>query len=63
MNERGPCMVPGFVGKRMAKPTRTHDPVHLTKRTVDAAKPAAREYVLWDTDIKGFGLKVTPAGR
>ena len=47
----------------MAKPTRTHDPVRLTKRTVDAAKPAAREYVLWDTDIKGFGLKVTPAGR
>ncbi|MCH8999611.1 MAG: integrase family protein [Proteobacteria bacterium] len=47
----------------MAKPTRTHDPVRLTKRTVDAARPAAREYVLWDTDIKGFGLKVTPAGR
>ncbi len=47
----------------MAKPARTHDPVRLTKRTVDAAKPAAREYVLWDTDIKGFGLKVTPAGR
>ncbi len=47
----------------MAKPTRTHDPVRLTKRMVDSAKPAAREYVLWDTDIKGFGLKVTPAGR
>ncbi len=47
----------------MAKPVRTHDPVRLTKRTVDAAKTEARGYFLWDTDIKGFGLKVTPAGR
>jgi len=38
----------------------------ITKRTVDAAKPAAGEYVIWDDGgketIKGFGLKVTPAG-
>ncbi len=47
----------------MAKPVRTHDPVRLTKRTVDAAKTEARGYFLWETDIKGFGLKVTLAGR
>jgi integrase len=38
----------------------------ITKRTVDAAKATAREYVIWDDGgketIKGFGLKVTPAG-
>lgn len=38
----------------------------ITKRTVDAAKPGKAEYVVWDDGgketIKGFGLKVTPAG-
>ena len=34
----------------------------LGKRTVDAAKPAAEVYRLWDSDLKGFGLKVTPRG-
>jgi integrase len=38
----------------------------ITKRTVDAAKPGATEYVVWDDGgketVKGFGLKVTPAG-
>jgi integrase len=38
----------------------------ITKRTVDAAKPAAAEYIVWDDGgketVKGFGLKVTPAG-
>ena len=36
--------------------------VGITKRTVDAAKPAAKEYVVWDDEVAGFGLKVTPAG-
>jgi integrase len=44
----------------MADPTRTHEPVRLTKRTVDAAEAGDREYILWDTDIRGFGLKVSP---
>ena len=34
----------------------------ITKRTVDAAKPAATDQFLWDTDVSGFGLKVTPSG-
>jgi len=36
--------------------------IRITKRAVDALKPAARNAFLWDTDIRGFGLKVTPAG-
>jgi hypothetical protein len=34
----------------------------LTKRTVDAAEPADRDQFIWDGEIKGFGVKVTPAG-
>lgn len=34
----------------------------ITKRTVDAAKPDAAEYTLWDDEVSGFGVKVTPAG-
>lgn len=36
----------------------------LTKRAVDAAVPAAggRQSFLWDSEVKGFGLRVTPAG-
>jgi hypothetical protein len=35
----------------------------LTKRTVEAAVLRSAEYVLWDGDIAGFGVRVTPAGR
>ena len=34
----------------------------ITKRAVDAAKPGERDTYLWDVDLSGFGLKVTPAG-
>jgi integrase len=34
----------------------------ITKRTVDDAKPGAKDAFLWDDKLKGFGLKVTPAG-
>ena len=36
--------------------------VRLTKRTVEAAAPEAERYTIWDTDLKGFGLRVSPAG-
>ena len=35
----------------------------LTKRTVDAQRPAAGRFTLWDTDVSGFGLRITPAGE
>ncbi len=35
----------------------------LTKRAIDSAQPAQREYTLWDSDVRGFGCKVTPRGK
>jgi hypothetical protein len=35
----------------------------ITKRTVDASKARQRDSYLWDRELAGFGLKVTPAGR
>lgn len=35
----------------------------IIKRTVDAAKTGDRDAFLWDSEIKGFGLKVTPKGK
>lgn len=34
----------------------------LTKRTVDAAAAEDVEYILWDSEIPGFGLRVSPSG-
>ncbi|MCC7393289.1 MAG: integrase arm-type DNA-binding domain-containing protein [Sphingomonadaceae bacterium] len=34
----------------------------ITKRVVDAARPCTRDQFIWDDDVAGFGLKVTPAG-
>lgn len=34
----------------------------ISKRTVDAAKSGAKDSFLWDDDVAGFGLKVTPSG-
>jgi integrase len=34
----------------------------LTKRAIDAAKPESAERFLWDLDVPGFGLRVTPQG-
>ena len=36
--------------------------VRLTKRTVESIKAGARDVLVWDTDLPGFGLKVTPKG-
>lgn len=35
----------------------------ITKRMVDEAKPQSKDTFAWDTDLPGFGLKVTPKGR
>lgn len=34
----------------------------ITKRAVDAAKPAAKDSFIWDDEVRGFGLKVTSGG-
>lgn len=35
----------------------------LTKRVIDAAQPTGRDTFLFDTDIKGFALKITAGGK
>ncbi|WP_235513486.1 MULTISPECIES: tyrosine-type recombinase/integrase [unclassified Sphingomonas] len=34
----------------------------MTKRSVDALRPGPARTFLWDDDLKGFGVKLTPAG-
>lgn len=34
----------------------------ITKRTVDALKPSDRDFVKWDGELKGFGVRVRPSG-
>ncbi len=35
----------------------------LTKRLVDQSSPEEKEQFIWDSDLKGFGLRVSPKGR
>lgn len=35
----------------------------ITKRAVDALEPGSRDVFLWDEDLSGFGVRVTPAGH
>jgi hypothetical protein len=35
---------------------------NLTKRALDAAKPAAKDYQIWDTKVGGLGVRVYPSG-
>jgi hypothetical protein len=35
----------------------------ITKRSVDDTKPGEKPVIVLDTEVKGFGLKVTPQGR
>ncbi|MBT5838825.1 MAG: tyrosine-type recombinase/integrase [Rhodospirillaceae bacterium] len=34
----------------------------ITKSLVDNISPRSTDLIVWDTDLKGFGLKVTPTG-
>ena len=34
----------------------------ITKTAVDAMAPAPDDQFLWDDELRGFGLKVTPGG-
>ena len=41
-------------------PNRT---LRLTKRTVDALVPNGKDTVIWDRDLKGFGVRMLASGR
>jgi len=45
---------------KSARPGRT---TKLTKRTVDAMRATDTRFIVWDTDLPGFGLRVEPTGR
>jgi integrase len=35
----------------------------LTKSVVENVEPGSKDIIVWDRDVKGFGLKVTPKGK
>jgi hypothetical protein len=35
----------------------------LSKRIIDAAEPRGTDYVIWDDDLAGFGLRVFVSGK
>ncbi len=42
---------------------RQEGPQRLTKRLVEAAKPQSDRYIIWDSGLSGFGLRIEPTGR
>lgn len=35
----------------------------LTKRHIDSLRPREKDFVVWDSEMPGFGLRVKPSGR
>ena len=35
----------------------------LTKTVIDGLQAGPKDYICWDTELRGFGCKVTPAGK
>ncbi len=36
---------------------------NITKRLVESLRPGAKDLWVWDSEVRGFGIKVTPTGR
>ncbi len=37
--------------------------IKITKRVVDGAEPVGKRYAIFDSEIKGFGIRVYPSGK
>lgn len=37
--------------------------VKLTKKAVDAAEPRDKDYVIWDDELPGLGLRIFTSGK
>src|SRR5450631_4592564 len=37
--------------------------IKITKRTVEALKVTAKDYIAFDTDLPGFGVRIMPSGK
>ena len=35
----------------------------LTKSVIDSSIPKAKDYIVWDSEIKGFGCRIFPGGK
>jgi len=40
----------------------SYSSVKLTKRVIDAASPEAARRIIWDTELRGFGVRVETSG-
>lgn len=47
----------------MTPKTPVTPPRKITKKAINALRPLDRPYTLWDTEIKGFGVKVLPSAQ
>jgi integrase len=47
----------------MTPKTPVTPPRKITKKAINALRPMDRPYTLWDTEIKGFGVKVLPTAQ
>lgn len=49
---------------RRKRPTpKPGEPIELSTEAVRAAPLLERDYILWDTELRGFGLRVRPSGQ
>ncbi len=37
--------------------------MRLTKRSVEGLPLKAESYIIWDGDVKGFGVRIYPSGK
>ena len=35
----------------------------ITKRIVEAAEPREKDYIIFDSDLPGFGVRILPSGK